>query len=280
GVMGVRPPSNHYSPAAVASWIGKVPVYDEDGDVSTIGTGLLGNKFMAGKSTYRSGAAYGGFVLTADEYPTQSGSIEQIDGNGHLIDIGKYLSIVAGWGVLNTPWDTTGNGYITNMSAAYAGFVSSLGTGSAPTNKLVRKARLPYRVNLTKLDALSRFRYVMIGKRTKGVVWVDAPTAARPDSDYQRQSTVQTVKRVLNDIRIVCDPFIGEANSALQRAALKTQIDSVVGRYVGHGLKGGYCDVSATTNQEISGEATIELVLVPEFELRRITITMSLAATL
>lgn len=285
GVIGCLPPQG-YDLASIINWIGEPPTFsvNTNGDyyiarAADNGTGLLGNKFMAGKHNYRSGAAYGGFILTADGFPTQSGSVEEEDANDHLIDIGKYLSVISGWGILNSPWDTTGNGYLTSMAACYAGFDSTLVPGSAATNKRAQNVRLPFQVNLTKLNALSRFRYVMVGRRTKGVVWVDAPTAARPDSDYQRQSTIRTVKSVLNDVRLVCDPFIGEVNTAMQRAALKTQIDSVISRYQGAGLKRGECQVTATVQQEIRGEANVTLVLVPEFELRQIFITMSLAAS-
>jgi len=286
GTIGVLPPIST-AQKDVITWIGESPTYSEDDNNQLFvmvpadnGSGLLGNKFMAGRTGYRTGTAYGGFILTADGYPTQTASVEQTDANDHVIDIGKYISIVSGYNILNTPWDTSGNGYISNMAPAYAGFDSSLPTGSAATNKQISKARLPWRVNLTKLNALTRFRYVMTGRRTKGVVWVDAPTAARPDSDYQRQSTVRTVKRVLNDVRIVCDPFVGEANSATQRAAMKTQIDAVLSRYRGLGLNAGQSTVNATVEQEIRGEATVELILVPAFELRQITITLSLAAGL
>jgi hypothetical protein len=286
GMIGVLPPAG-YGQKDVISWIGKAPTFSLDDNQNLYiasaadnGTGLLGNKFMAGKYGYRSGVAYGGFILTSDDFPTQGGSTELLDANDHVIDIGKYIAVVAGWNIMNTPWDTSGGGYASSMAAAYAGFESNLPTGSAATNKRIPKVRLPFNVNLTRLDQLTRFRYVMTGRRTKGIVWVDGPTAARPDSDYQRMSTIRTVKNVLNDVRTVADPFIGEANSALQRAALKTQIDSVIGRYVNAGLKGGIATVTATVEQEIRGEATVELILVPEFELRRVIVSMSLAATL
>jgi len=283
GTIGTLPPLG-LDQASVIQWIGKTPTYSIDGNgdyyiaqQSHNGSGLLGNKFMAGKYGYRSGVAYGGFVLTEDGFPTQSGSSEVTDANDHLIDLGKYISIVPSYCILNTPWDTTGNGYITAMAAAYAGYDSSLPIGRAATNQQVPRARLPFRINLTNLDRLSKMRYVMVGRRTKGIVWIDAPTATRPDSDYQRQMTVRTVKSILNDVRLVLDPFIGSVNSAAQRAAMKTQIDSVLSRYYNAGLKSGQSTVFATQAQELAGEATVQLKLVPELELRQIIITLSLS---
>jgi len=282
GTIGVLPPVS-VSLKDVSNWVGKLPTYstDADGDVTISGsayngTGLLGNKFMAGKYGFRANVGYGGFIATDDNWLDGT---EETDRGGHVIDIGKYISVVGGWVTLFNSFDSSGLGYISTGAPSYAGTISTLAPKNAPTNKLVNSVSLPYRLNNTKLDNLAGLRYVFFQEKPKGTVIADAPTAARPDSDYRRLSTMRIVKEVVDAIRSVSDPFVGNAGGAPQRAALQTACEGALAKLKKAGSLSRYdLRITATPAQQVAGDATMELELVPAYELRQITLILSLAA--
>ncbi len=143
--------------------------------------------------------------------------------------------------------------------------VSQLVPNSAPTNKVIDAVSLPFRLSLSKLDALAGAKYVMFQQKSKGVVVSDAPTAARSQSDYNRLSTVRIVKATLDAIRLAADPFIGEPITGARLAALDTAIDQTLSKLTKAGFLQRY-------------QKKITSILVPAFELRQISVSVSLAA--
>jgi hypothetical protein len=280
GFIGVKPPTST-SLRDVSIWLGKAPTYTADsGGNLTItgvghnGTGLLGNKFMAGKYGFRSSVAYGGFIATEEGYLD---GIEREDRGGAIIDIGQYISVCGQWLTLFNAFDTTGLGYTTSLASTYSGIVSALDPKDAPTNNLVSGVTLPFRISNSKLSALIGQRYIFCQVKSKGTVIADSPTAARPESDYRRLTTVRIVKLSVDAIRSVADPFVGKAGGTPQRAALETACQGALNRL----QKAGYLSrhellITQTAAERVNGNATIELVLVPAFELRRITVVISL----
>jgi hypothetical protein len=199
------------------------------------------------------------------------------DNNEHLIDIGKYLSVVASYVVLANPSQAVA--YVASGGPLYGGLYVELPPQSAPTNKLVRNIRLPFRVNKAKLDDLAGQRYVTFHTKTKGVVVTDAPTAARPDSDYQRLSSMRQVKAAIDAVREVGEPFLGEGMSGALMAALETAIDQALKALVKRGVLNRYdFQLISTPQQRVLGQATVELKVVPAFELRQLTVVVALAA--
>lgn len=288
GVIGVRPP-NSFSLKDVAAWVGKEPVFTESGAnliISTNGSGLLGSRWMAGRKGNSGtglpghiidsidGLAYGGFIATDSGWMDGN---QQKDRNDHIIDLGKYLDVVGSYVYLsNTTSSVT---YIASAAAVYAGFESTLAANSAPTNKALPGVRLPYRISISKLDSLAGYRFVMLHTKPKGTVIADAPSAARPDSDYNRRSTVNIVKECIDACRAAAEPFLGEGLSGARFAALDTAIDRALGKL----QKAGYIVrydklLSSTPSEKVLGKAILELVLVPAFELRSITIYVALAS--
>lgn len=289
GMIGVKPP-NSWSLKDVSNWIGTSPTSSEDSNgydvVDSNGTGLLGNKWMAGRRAVGgtgpgghivdgiSGLADGGFIATDDGWPDGD---QQSDRNDHLIDIGKYISVVGAQAILAN--STSTRSYVASGAAVYAGFVSSLPGNSAPTNKVIPSVRLPFRISVSKLDDLAGARYVMFQAKSKGNVVADAPTAARADSDYRRLTTIRIVKACIDAIRAAADPFIGEPITGARLAALETTIDQALMKLQkGEFIQRFNAVVTSTPTQQVQGEATVELVLVPAFELRQITINVALAA--
>jgi len=280
GFIDVRPPVST-SLRDVAIWIGKPPVYTTDADGNSViasalhnGSGLLGNKFMAGKYGFRGSLAYGGFIAT-DEGFVDGTELE--DRGGAKIDIGKYLSVCGQWLTLFNAFDTTNAGYITGFAASYAGMVSTLDPKNAPTNNVVGGASLPFRISNSNMNSLLGQRYIFCQVKPKGTVVVDAPTAARPESDYRFLTTVRIVKLVIDKIREKSDPFIGKAGGMAKRAALETACQGVLKDL----SKAGYLTrfdlaITQTVAERVNGYSTVELELVPVFETRRITLLISL----
>jgi hypothetical protein len=290
GSIGVLPPAS-FSLKDVSIWVGKLPTTSQDDSGNTVissggnGTGLLGNKFMSGRIGVTSeltpytvngvaGLFNGGFIATDNGW-LDGTQIE--DANEHLIDIGKYLSVVGTYPILSNPSKTTS--YSATGAPSYGGFFSGLPPQSAPTNKVLNSVRIPFRLNTSKLDLLAGQRYVTFHTKPQGIVVSDAPTAARPDSDYQRLSTVRQVKATIDAIRAIGEPFLGESMSNLQMAALDTAVDSTLKSLVKQGILVRYeHSVTATAAQRIQGQATVSLKLIPAFELRQITVVVALAA--
>lgn len=287
GVVGVLPPAS-FGLRDVALWVGSLPTTAEDANGNTVvtanGTGLLGNKWMSGRVTDSDyvghsidgvdGLFGGGFIATETGWLDET----QIkDDNDHLVDIGKYISVVASYPILSNPSQTTS--YTATGAPTYGGLYSNLSPVSAPTNKLLKNVRLPFRISTSKLDLLAGQRYVTFHAKTRGIVVSDAPTAARTDSDYQRLTTVRQVKTAVDAIRGVAEPFLGEGMSGAVLAALDTAIDSQLKALVKQGLLSKYeFQLTSTVQQRVLGQATLELKLVPAFELRQITVVVALAA--
>lgn len=290
GVIGMKPPIS-LSLSDVSAWIGTSPIATlQSGNqvIITNGTGLLGNKFMAGRKG-NSGTGLpafsidgidgllGGGFTAKNGGPFMDSGTDMKDANDKLVDLGKYISVVGGQAILSNP--TRDTSYMSTGAAAYAGMFSSLPANSAPTNKIIEGVRAPFRLNLSKLDALAGKKYVMFQPKTKGVVVADAPTGARTQSDYNRLSTVRIVKATLDAIRSAADPFIGEPITGARLAALETAIEQVLSKLTKAGFLQRYQHkVTSTPADQVLGKAKVDLVLVPAFELRQITVTVSLSA--
>jgi len=172
GVVGVLPPVS-WSLKDVSNWIGRAPIASDDSAgnsvITTNGSGLFGNKWMAGR-VYVAGTGLpghsiggidglsdGGFIGTDDGWP-DGAQLDDI--NDHLVDIGKYLSVVGAQAILANSSNATS--YAATSAAVYAGLMSSLPGNSAPTNKVQPAVRLPFRISVAKLDDLAGFGYVML----------------------------------------------------------------------------------------------------------------------
>lgn len=290
GVIGVLPPAS-FALKDVSQWVGSLPTTTEDANgnviVATNGTGLLGNKFMSGRiaSAGNGTVAYtvngvaglynGGFVAVDDDGFLDGTQIK--DDNDHIVDLGKYISVVASWPILSNP--SRAAAYTATGAPTYGGFYSALPAESAPTNKLLQTVRLPFRISTAKLDLMAGQRFVTFHAKARGIVISDAPTAARPDSDYQRLSTVRQVKVCVDAIRAVGEPFLGEALTGARLAALDTAIDSQLKGLKKSGVINDYQhQVTSTAQQRVLGQATVELRIVPAFELRQITLVIALSA--
>jgi hypothetical protein len=288
GVIGVKPPSS-WAPKHISDWIGRIPTYAADSSdnlvITANGEGLLGNRWMAGRlGSAVSGLpdhtvggiaalSYGGFIATDDGFIDGT---QQYDDNDHLIDIGKYIDVVGGYAIFSNA--TSNNSYMGSGATQYGGFRTTLQSSSAPTNKVVPGIRLPFRIRNSKLDSLAGMRYVFFKNARKGPVVADAPTAARPDSDYQRRMTMDIVKDVIEAVRAKAEPFFGEgALSSVKIIGLDTAIESALSSFVPSHLERYEKRLTYTPSQKIQGEATLRLLLVTVSELRTLLINVALS---
>lgn len=277
GVIGMKPPTN-YDLATLSAWVGSKPVLAGDGSVTTSGSGLLGNKWMSGiKESTAQGWAGPGFFATDTGWV--DGTIE-LDRNDQQVDIGAYIDVTAQPIHWSNTFNTSGVGYIASGSTLYGGFYKTLPVGSAPTNKnLGSRARLPFKLNKsTQLDALAGARYVVFNLRANGSIYIeDAPTASRPTSDYNRRSTVETVFACTAAARSVANRYRGEGSNGRKMLAMENDILSELQRYIEQGaITRAAVKVRQTPQQRVQGNADIEMTLYVSYELRRITIYLSL----
>jgi len=218
-------------------------------------------------------------------YMTDQNGDVLYDSDNKPMDIGWYTSIVVGPEVVMTS-DTLGT-YYGSPAIAYAALNSVLEPQSAPTNKALRNVNgIKFKFSNKQMDALCGSRMVCFRLKNEGLTTasstpyvVDGMTAGAPNCDYSRMVTVKVLTDVVDQIREVADPFIGEQNTTEQRNALSALISKRLSKLVELGEILSYeFEVSATIQQQLLGEASIALTIVPAMELRKITTVVALRA--
>ncbi len=206
-----------------------------------------------------------------------------IGSDGNKMDIGWYTSVVVGPEPIMMS-DTLGK-YYGSPAIAYAGLNANLKPEVSPMNKaLINTRGIKYKFSNKQTDALIGNRYVTFKTKNEGMTTatstpyvVDAMTAGNPNCDYRRMTTVKIVTDVVDQIREVSDPYIGEPNTVEKRNSLATQISKRLSYLIETGeiLHYGF-DINATVQQVLIGECTISLELVCPMELRTIRTIVSL----
>lgn len=191
-----------------------------------------------------------------------------------------FLSVVAGPKARFASYD--GTSYLDSGVAAYAAQVVMLPAQSAPTNKVLPGAgSLEYNLSPAQLDQLCGNNIVTFRTKAGNIVVTDGITTAGRTSDFTRLTTMRIVNEAVQSIREVADPFIGEPNDLPQQNALSTAIRSTLDAMVKVGaLRAFRFSLNATMQDYIDGKMKVEVELVPAFELRKISTTVSLRPTL
>lgn len=198
------------------------------------------------------------------------------DTNGSKLDVGRYIDVTVCQSFYAS--DSLGT-YKESFATSYAGLMSSLAPENATTNKIVPNSRgLAYQFSNDQLLALSNAHYVCFqNKAGRGVCVVDGVTAALEGSDWSRNSTCRIANAAVKLIRAVSDPFIGQGNDIVRRTALATEIDHALASMKKAGALQDYR--FEIVNAGASGSMTniiIRLTIVPVFEIRNITLIVSL----
>lgn len=221
-----------------------------------------------------------------------------VDQGGNKTDVGARISVIGAPLQTNSLLTTKyakavgGGGYIsrsfhtTDGAAAYGGFITSLRPHSAPTNKQIATLSPQRSLSAAQANRIAGRRIVTFHRRSTGFVVSNAMTGAHNvskyvRSDYVRLSTVRIVDACIEIVRGVGDRYIGEPNSAAMRNAMSAEIDKVFAQMKQAGALNDYqFFVSASADQQVLGEASVDLILVPAFELLTINVSVSLAKEL
>jgi hypothetical protein len=307
GMISFKPPTG-WSRAVVADWVGELPAYIDQGTYKYIdlesanGAGILGHKLLAGavieSNGYRShlvtdgdgtdGIQGGGLILTVGaslpngvKHPYGiKDADEAVGGSGKPIDIGKYLFITYDWPILSNGYDG-GSTYRGDFTATFAGKIATLPVNEEPIglNGFVRSVQRPPRIHSAQLSELAGLR--TIGLRQEdgaGLVITSAKTAAHPDSDYTRLSTIRSVNAILTRVRRIAKPFIGRAYTSQNIISLQTALDGYFQASYGGLHTGAKAVIQYTRADKIAGRLTIKLRIVPPFSIDAIFVEISLAA--
>jgi len=175
--------------------------------------------------------------------------------------------------------------YTATGESAYAGLMSGLTPGQATTNKRVDGlSGLRYALSRGRLDKLTELRYVtmrMGANGTPGLVITDGVTAAAAGSDYVRISTVRGVFGAMQVVRLTASPFIGEPGDAEGRAALEAAITKGLHSMVeSRDIRDFALNITSTVQQQIQGIVDVEMIIVPQFEMRKIRVTVKIRPSL
>lgn len=242
----------------ISKHTGTSPVVDADGVIIANGTGLLGNRFMAGSTTQAQG-----FFLTNTGFP--DGEVVA-DSGGAPVDLGKHLNIVAS--VIGTASS------FKNAAPEYLGLIASTNIGDGTTNRLIQGVALPFALSKPKLQALMSTRYVVFSSKSDGVRVVSGELATSPYSDYQYVSTSLIIQNLLSRIRNVANPYVGKNFRLAQAAALRTAISSVLSTAAKEGIiEGAAYDIIVVG----PGRINIPLQVNVADELRTVETTLSLS---
>jgi len=224
-----------------------------------------------------------------------AGSV-QTDTKGNRVDAGRRICVVGapmvtannqvtdlakglGAALSNTVYNTDG-------AAVYAGFMTALVPHSATTNKHPNRLAARRPLSAKQANKLAARRITTFLNKTRGFVTASGITGAHNvskyvRSDFTRLSTMRIVDAALAGVRAASEPFIGEANNAIARNAISTEIDKFLFTMRSVGALNDYeFFISSTPDQQVLGEVDIVLTLVPAFEIVKITQTVSLAKQL
>lgn len=178
--------------------------------------------------------------------------------------------------------------YYTSGAVSYAALVSGLKPESAPTQKRVYGvAGINYQLSLRQLNALTGNKFVTFRVKNNQVIVTDGITTA-PDitingvkrsSDFTRLSTLRITQAAAALVREVAEPFIGEPNRMPQYNSLKASIKGALEAMKTVGAINDY-RFTVTTSGSSLNEAVVTLELIPAFELRKVTLNVSLSTSL
>lgn len=315
GFISVTPPdiirgfgSRMLSRAKVRAWAGDIPTFSSFGEKEGIdspsdnGNGVLGLKFLGGTSGYRyagldgygdaqDGLAYGGMVMTRGaSLPNQGDWVYGIstedelnDSAGFPVDIGRHMFITYDYPRHNNDFS---GAYRGTMEASIAGKLASIPENQepiGPVNGQVASLSSPLSMTASLTNEFAEVRAVglMTDERTGSArsIIVTCRTAAHPDSDYTRVSTIRCVNREIQGIRNIAMPYIGQSFSSTTLVSLQQAIDGFLKGERSLGFnQGAIARLSYTREDRIMGRLTVTLRMVPPFALEAITIQVSLAA--
>lgn len=289
GVVGTTLPDS-ITARGIRAYFGYGPTYAYDRETNSYfivgssndGIGLLGNKFVGGKSDFNGGLKHGGFFATLDGTLDYTPGNVLLDANDKKIDLGKYLSVVAVFGRATDDINPRGPSYLLNAATVYAGMLPQISPVDSLINMTIPGLVIDYRLETKTVDAACGLGLV-VAKNEVGIpVIADSPTFASPTSDYTRLTTVRIVNKIAEELRGAARPYIGKGLSAPKRAALESALGEVIKANIAgepiQTITGGSFKIEQTAQDRVLGKMKVYVVLTPVFELRQITFSVNLSA--
>lgn len=205
------------------------------------------------------------------------GSFFKDNSTGNNLDLGKFISVCCGPSpIIKHEIKALRKG---DPSIAYIALNTIILPQSAPTNKKIPGTLgIEYTLSNSQLNEITGNRMVAFGTKyarngemVEGCYVVDGPTAAQPSSEYTRLSTCKVICEVVDQVREVSEPFIGEPNSIEQRNALSAAISKRIGLLIENRviIDADFILV-ATPQDQVLGQANLELGILAPLELRKI----------
>jgi hypothetical protein len=295
-----------YDRESIAAWVGELPTYTIKGVQRVIdtsgddGSGILGNKFLAGAAGYRNGMveagdagdgyAFGGLIKTRGaSLPNELSEFaygildtdEETDSGGAPVDLGKYVSITCDWVVHRNSYNG-GSRYRGPVNASWLGLLATVPVNVQPIGDagITQKIGSPPRIHATQHDQLVQARVNSLRRDPDfGLTFISARTAAHPDSDYTRVSSIRAVNRVVQGVRSRIKPFIGKDFTANRLISMKDGIDTyLAAERVNKIHQGAKSQLSFTKESRIIGGLVVKLRIVPPFAIEYVDVETSLAA--
>jgi len=300
GLVPTSHPSS--SKTGLHVWAGNPAEYEvkEDGSivVTKNGTGILGNKLLAGEVGYRDSAAFGGIILTnGEDLPNDlpygiDDSDEALDVNNNPIDLGKHVVVVGSYGYVPDPRNsfTANRGKVSrinpfnnplyvNAGPSIAQILCDLPPGNepiGPVNGAVAGFNNRMQTPRQILNNLAALRICMIGQDS---VISSIYTAALRTSDYTKISSIISSNEILKRVRQYAAPVLGQA---LSDATINSLDTTMLG--LSNALKNeGYaqaCRIQLRANRldRINGVLNARVSFVPPFSLETINVDITLEA--
>ncbi len=256
GVLGPRAYNSKY----VNLWVGKEPTYNLDGKIIVNGSGLLGHRYMVGTINRT-----GGYFATDNGFPDGT---PVTDSNGFIVDLGKYLSIVA------SQVTNSAGSLIVSSAASYAGLAATVTPGDSTTNQVVPGVTLLTDLKRARLKQLQAAGYVVLENRSKGVTVVSGDLASRLTSDYRYLSTSIVMNYIAADIAEVCDPFIGKGIDGTSKVALHTALHT---RFQQRQRQGFFIDYLMQLRQVAPNVIDVAYTITAKDELRQVSNSIKLS---
>lgn len=275
------------------TWVGFLPKYDPtivdqvgDADikVTTDGSGILGNPYLAGCTSARlnsltidhvTGRTAGIFLTAGGHYD----DVAEVDKNGNLIDIGAYIHVVADVAILANGFK---NGYAANLANYAAGYTSGLDEKNNLTNKPVKASQL-WKPNSVQLDAADDIGVNFLRFKGNGnlPVFTHGQTAATNASDYKNLLRQRIKGLVVDTLRVTADPFIGTSSiDGLQLQALQTSLTNKLMILQKRGYLSRFSfTVTTTPAEQRIGHANIDITFNPADELVQLNASVAISRT-
>lgn len=309
--MNFKKPTTGFAPKKIGSWLGDLPSYSFIGEKEGItapadnGSGVLGNKFFAGKSEtnngYRSsqlpdgnstdGYKGGGWIKTKGaNLPVETDWAYGIDDadedtgfNSAPIDIGRYGIACADWPIHINSFNG-GTQYRGPQAPLLLGMLATLPENVSPIGEqgAFRRGSLsnPIKLRAQQTDDLASIRLTSIIRDTNDFVNVKGDTSAHPDSDYAKITTVRSLARQLSGIRSRMKPYIGKQFTGAILQTLQQEVDRYLSDEKALGYNNGYAPVvfQYTEEERVLGTLRATIRIVPPFAIESIQLSVSLAA--